>query len=975
MTLLTVSCLLVLFTAPAAESAGVPGDDIVNDEAALALTPAAPSEPLNVTADRGDGFVWLWWEHPSSQGSELIKRYAIYRGDTSGGQDPSPIDHVGVGVNFYEDTDVTNGDTYYYKITAISDYGEGPESDEVSATPSDTGDVPGAPTNVEVTNLVYSAGITFSKPAVEGSTTVRSYSLYKGETPETIDYIFRIAEGDWNTFEFEDYANPGNDYYYALKAENSYGKSENSTPVMVHVGGTGTVPSAPQNLIATPLDGMVMLGWDVPVNPSAGGILQYDVYRGTSSGEEDPTPIGSSLPYGDIPPFTYYIDIDVTNDEMYWYEVKAVGSGGSSPFSNEKFAVPSQVGIEPDPPYMMIAAPGNAQVFMMWFPTDWPEGYVVNVTGFDVYRSTTSGQPGTLIASLGKSVYNYWDNTSSNGVTYYYKVKAKYGMGESDFSNELSATPSATGDAPDAPTGLLGTPTNGGGMLKIEYDSIPEPFILGYNIYRGTTPDGEGATPIGSTSYYSLGDLFYLDDTGPDDDTYYYKVKAKGLYGDSGFSNEVKAFTSLHGDPPESATGLSAVASSGKIDLTWDNLYFGTANWVSCGILRDNGSGYMLIGVIKAFPGVQSSFTDTSVVVGVTYHYKIWSENSYGDAELSAEASATAVGGTSPPSAPQNLVAAGGDGQVTLTWDVPSSQGDSPIMRYDIFRGPSAGSIGTTPIGNVAAGTLTYTDTTVTNEETYYYQVKAVNAYGSSPASNTAQATPSAAGTAPGAPTNLQATGGYLNISLSWSAPSNPGSGVSNYLIFRGTSAGGEGTTPIDAVSGSTLTYTDTDVTAGVPYYYKVKANNTYGSSAFSNEANATATNTTTGTPSAPRNLAAAPGPGKVTLTWEGPASDGGSPITGYNIYRSLGGISTFQATVGASVLTYVDTNGTVGTEYTYIVEAVNANGIGDDSSPVEAASQETPSDGGIDPVIIAVVVVVVIVAVGAVAALWWMRR
>ena len=87
-----------------------------------------------------------------------------------------------------------------------------------------------------------------------------------------------------------------------------------------------------------------------------------------------------------------------------------------------------------------------------------------------------------------------------------------------------------------------------------------------------------------------------------------------------------------------------------------------------------------------------------------------------------------------------------------LTWQAPSSAGSAAITRYDVYRGATAGSIGSTPIGNVAAGVLTYNDTSVTNGNTYAYVVKAVNTVGSSVASNTAQATPSAVGTPTGTP-------------------------------------------------------------------------------------------------------------------------------------------------------------------------------------------------------------------------------
>ena len=169
--------------------------------------------------------------------------------------------------------------------------------------------------------------------------------------------------------------------------------------------------------------------------------------------------------------------------------------------------------------------------------------------------------------------------------------------------------------------------------------------------------------------------------------------------------------------------------------------------------------------------------------------------NAEGSSPASNEVTGTATSLPSAPNPPQNLAAAGHDGYVILTWQAPSSPGTSAIIRYDIFRGTDAGSIGTTAIDEVAAGTLTYNDSTVTNDQPYYYQVKAVNSVGSSIASNTAQGTPSQTGTAPGAPTSLVAVGHVGYIQLSWVAPTDTGSGVSNYQIFRGTTADGEGAT------------------------------------------------------------------------------------------------------------------------------------------------------------------------------------
>ena len=77
-------------------------------------------------------------------------------------------------------------------------------------------------------------------------------------------------------------------------------------------------------------------------------------------------------------------------------------------------------------------------------------------------------------------------------------------------------------------------------------------------------------------------------------------------------------------------------------------------------------------------------------------------------------------------------------------------------------------------------------------------------------------------------------------ISLAWGASTS--SGVVGYNIYRGTSPGGESSTPINTggpVVG--LTYTDTNTVSGTKYYYYVKASNGTAESGASMEASATA--------------------------------------------------------------------------------------------------------------------------------------
>jgi hypothetical protein len=93
----------------------------------------------------------------------------------------------------------------------------------------------------------------------------------------------------------------------------------------------------------------------------------------------------------------------------------------------------------------------------------------------------------------------------------------------------------------------------------------------------------------------------------------------------------------------------------------------------------------------------------------------------------------------SSPTAPINLIVAAGDSQVTLSWQVPSSNGGSPVTNYSIYRGTISGNeVLLAELGNV----LTYTDSGLTKGQKYFYKVSARNGIGEGTQSNEASAVP-----------------------------------------------------------------------------------------------------------------------------------------------------------------------------------------------------------------------------------------
>ena len=293
-----------------------------------------------------------------------------------------------------------------------------------------------------------------------------------------------------------------------------------------------------------------------------------------------------------------------------------------------------------------------------------------------------------------------------------------------------------------------------------------------------------------------------------------------------------------------------------------------------------------------------------------------------------------------PPSAPRNLAATGGNAQVTLNWQAPASDGGSPVTNYRIYRGAAPG---TKTLLTTVGAVLTYTDGAVTNGLTYYYQVSAVNGPGEGAKSNEASATPNPPPpppSPPSAPTNLVATGGNAQVALTWQAPtSNGGSQITNYRVYRGTTSGGK---TLLATLGVVTSYTDTSVTNGVTYYYQVSAVNSVGEGPRSNEATATPS-APAAPPTAPQGLVATGGVGTVTLVWSPPSNNGGSPVTNYRIYRGTSSNGETLLTTIGNVLTYIDTAVTNGVTYYYQVSAVNSAGEGPRSNEASATPSAPP--------------------------------
>ncbi|RKP44493.1 hypothetical protein D7Z26_26650 [Cohnella endophytica] len=414
-------------------------------------------------------------------------------------------------------------------------------------------------------------------------------------------------------------------------------------------------------------------------------------------------------------------------------------------------------------------------------------------------------------------------------------------------------------DLPSIPTGLTATAS---GTAAIDLSWAASSDATGYNVYRSATQNGtytllNTTAPVTGTSY---------SDTGLTDDTmYYYKITAVNAAGESAQTSDVSAKTDKALSAPNTPTGLQASASgTASIDLNWAASNDATGYNVYRSATQ-NGT-YTLLNTTAPVTG--TSYSDTGLTDDTMYYYKITAVNAAGESAQTSNVSAKTDKALSAPNTPTGLQAsASGTASIDLSWAASSD-----ATGYNVYR--SATQNGAYTLRNTTApvtGT-SYSDTGLTDDTTYYYMITALNAAGESAQTSYVSAKTDKALSAPNTPTGLQASAsGTASIDLSWTA-SNDATG---YNVYRSTTQNGtymllNTTAPVTGTS-----YSDTGLSAGTTYYYKVTSVNSEGESGYSTAANATTTATSTDPGTDPGT-----GPGTGPGPGPGPSNGTSTPNT-----------------------------------------------------------------------------------------------
>lgn len=555
----------------------------------------------------------------------------------------------------------------------------------------------------------------------------------------------------------------------------------------------------------------------------------------------------------------------------------------------------------PDRPTNTDATSGNGSATVTFVTPDDNGGSPV--TGY-----TVTSSPGGVTATCSSSPCVVTGLT--NGTSHGFRVVANSLVGVSDPSSASDPVTPAT--SPDAVVGL--TVVRADESAELSFDAPASDGGSAVTRYQVSLNGGDTWTDLTTSGSAPI------------------TATVTGLTNGTSYDLLVRAVNSIGAGPPSDPVGVTPARRPAKPTGVTATRGDGSA-LVAFTPPADNGSPVTEYTVISS-PGGLTATCEASpcevsgLVNGTEYTFTVTATNDVG-----TSADSDASNSVTPASAPHTPVlydVRSAAGALRLSFSEPAD-GGSPILGYEVTTDDGDD---WDPLTVSGAGTLTATVTGLDNGESYDVQVRALNSVGHSSRSNELSGTPA---TVPSAPRAVEVEVHNGGATVSWRAPSSDGGAP---IGFYG----------VVALPSSSLCVTETDASctfeslpSGVTYTFEVYAINTDDTKTGTGESPAaTSDPTLVGTaPTAPDGLVVTPGDRELALAFEGPESDGGSPVTGYQV--SLNGGDTWKTypTTGASPMT-VPVGGVRNRKsYRVQVRAVNLFGEGDGTAsvPVTTAS------------------------------------
>ncbi len=755
---------------------------------------------------------------------------------------------------------------------------------------------------------------------------------------------------------------PGESYLFQVYATNSIGPGAFSQ----EVSHNPMPPSAVSGLTAARSGGMATLNWSAARHRGT-PITKHQYRTRETEGSYGPwTDIPNSAPGG-----ANYLSYTVTGldaDTKYVFQVRAVNRKGSGPASAEAdvAAPPSQVA-------SLTADPGVSAAYLFW-PIDPNDDRDIQKFQYRQKSGSLDYGEWTDIPASGNS----WHRVAglTNGAQYTFQVRAVNDVGAGPASPSASATPKSVAQPPQF---YLST-SSGWASLEVQ---------LGYEMRGGEQPNYTALQYRMRTGGTAYGDWTAIPDSAPTGEnsegyvltgltetehTFQLRAVNDGIVGTPSDENAVTVYKL-----PGQITDLAATRGDGQVELTWTiptGPDFLSPDFLQVRV-RGSDSQSQVIAVPDSGPtgANRSGYIVSGLENGATYSFVIWGVTQGQIVGVGPESNEVEAMPAAVPGPVERLLAVAGDGQVELTWELPIAtvissgpvldDGGEPITgveyRWKIGReeyGPWQ-TIWTRGVDEEDIDILQeYVATGLTNGVYYTFQVRLANVVGHSAASDEVKVRPITDYPALEAISDLAATGGYRQATLTWNVPSADLASITGFDFRFHYDEGGRtissGWIPMSegsftAESGTARSYTVTDLINGKTYTFEVRSVNPEGAGPASNRAAAALS----GRPHPVINLAVEDPWGNgsaVFLNWTAPIPS--SPAVDKYQYRQNSGQWTDIPNeklqiVGGSLAPHVtyELTGMTHGSHTFQVRTVNQAGESEPSETVVIVLQEVVPD------------------------------
>ena len=579
----------------------------VSNEAYATTEGGRPGAPTRLTATAsGTNRINLSWRAPSNVG-DGIDGYQIEISDDAGSTWDVHVANTRSTATTYPHRNLDAGDTWHYRVAAISSAGVGPTSNVANAR-TNIGR-PSAPLALSATadgrNRIRLA---WSPPRDDGGARITGYRVEVSRTGTSGWLLEASISGSTRTTHTDTGLDPGSRRYYRVAAINSEGVGTFSRTASAITA--ATVPSAPSNLVATAHGRtQINLSWRAPISDGGARISGYriEVSRDGNTWTTRVTNTGSVA--------TTYVHRGLSAASTWHYRVYAINSAGESPESNVAVAK-TDATVPGKPTGLTATANGKSQIDLAWVAPANDGG--APITGYRIERSSNRTTWKTLRSNVTSTSFSHVGLEPAT--TVHYRVFAVNVAGAGPASDIATAKTDAT--VPGPPTGLSAK-ASGTSQIDLSW-SAPGydggATLIGYRVEVAENGNGPWSNLVANTG--STATTHSHTELAPAS-TRYYRVSAINSVGAGRVSGVARAKTDA--TVPNPPTGLVATATMPtQIDLQWTAPdYDGGATVTGYRVEISADAGSTWSDLVPNTGTSSTAYAHSGLQPGSTRHYRV----------------------------------------------------------------------------------------------------------------------------------------------------------------------------------------------------------------------------------------------------------------------------------------------------------------------------------------------------------------